>query len=194
MAKVKPTADFQLERQDVDLFKLLAAIDKKDYAYYRNLTPEQQKKVAMYILVQWTSSISKGSMQEYYLRSVEYHANKYFLNETVSKHPELQWLMLCAASPGMGTYRHHWIPSLSHKMSLLQSPAVKDDIVKYYTKTYPNASSNDINELSTEFVTIHKKKMYLAKLNPQLKIEDIEILVNLVSDSEIRQYEKDSGR
>jgi hypothetical protein len=43
-AKVAVPADEKLENQDFDLFEALAAIDKKDYHWFDNLSEAQQKK------------------------------------------------------------------------------------------------------------------------------------------------------
>lgn len=192
--KASTPVDEKLDKVDVDLFEILAAIDKKDYGYYDRLTPEQQKKVAMFILVHWTSAIkASGDLQRYYLGSVEYHTNKYFLNETVSKHPRLQWLMLCAASPGMGKQFHQWIPHISNKVSLLIEPANTSDIKKYFSKIYPKADPGDISEFSKEYVAEHKRKCHLAALYPQMKLADIEVLGQVVTETQLAQYEKDRG-
>lgn len=192
--KAKTPVDEKFTGQDVDLFEILAAIDKKDYGYYDRLNPEQQKKVALFILVHWTSAIKgSGDLQQYYLQSVDYHANKYLFNENVMKHPKLIWLMLCAASPGMGKQFHQWIPHIKQKVSLLQDEATLADMKTYYAKLYPKVSAADITELSKEFVREQKKKCYLAAVYPMMKLVDIELMGALTTDEEIAQYEKDIG-
>lgn len=187
-------SDEKLADTDVDLFGILAAIDKKDYGYYERLSDVQQKKVALFILVHWTSAIkASAEIQGYYLRSVDYHANKYLFNENVVKHPKLIWLMLCASSPGMGKYQHQWIPHISPKVSTLTVDANLADMKKYYTKLYPKATANDITEISKEFVRDQKRKRYLATVYPNLKLTDVETLSQLISDEEIAQYEADRG-
>jgi hypothetical protein len=39
----------------------------------------------------------------------------------------------------------------------------------------------------------HKKKMYLAEIYPTMKLDDIEILQQFVTDSDIEKYEKARG-
>lgn len=193
-AKVEIPADEKLSDTDVDLFAILAAIDKKDYGYYDRLSPTQQKKVAFKILVDWTSAIkASGELQGYYLRSVDYHVNKHLYNENVAKHPRLLWLMLCAAAPGVGKQFHQWIPSISSKVSLLHEDANVADVKKYYTKIYPKADAESINEISKEFVRVQKRKRHLASIYPNLKLSDVETLSQLITDEEINQYEADRG-
>jgi hypothetical protein len=186
------------EQQDFDLFKALDAIDRKDYNYYDNLTQEQQKKFSPYQLIQWLSAV-KGNhnLQIYYLQSTEIHANKYLLDYMISSkehnHPKLVWLMLCAASPGIGKQFHQWVPKISEKTTLLKEPAKQKDIEKYYKKIYPKATDADITAVSKAYVEEQKKKLTLAKRFPNLKYDDIELLSKLVSDDDIKQYARDNG-
>ena len=195
MATKKSTpVDEKFVAQDFDLFDALTAMDKKDYGYYDRLTEEQQKKFVPYMMTHWMSAIKGDSaVQGYYLRSVDYHANKHLFNEYVQKHPKLQWYMLCASSPGLGKQFHQWIPHLGSKITSLKEPAKTKEIKEYYTKIYPKVDSDDIDEIAKAFVIEHKRKCYLAETYPNLKQSDIEILSQLVTEEDINQYEKDRG-
>jgi hypothetical protein len=93
--KIAIPQDEKLENQDFNLFEAIAALDKKDYGYYDRLTPEQQRKFVPFMLIKWLSYVKGSSdIAGYYAMSTEYHANKYFFNENVSKHPKLQWYMM----------------------------------------------------------------------------------------------------
>lgn len=196
MATKKPAVptNEKLENQDLNIFDVLAALDKKDYGYYDRLSPEQQKKFVPFVIIQWLSAV-KGTpeLQQYFLQSVDYHSNKYFLNEYVSKHPKLQWQMLCASSPGLGKQFHQWIPNISTKVSKLESPAKLKDIREYYKKIYPKANTDDIEDVSKAFIDSHKRKMHLAELFPHLKISDIETLNEIITDDQINEYERERG-
>lgn len=192
--KASVPKDEQLEKQDFPLFDAIAALDRKDYTFYDKLPPEQQKKFTSFMLVRYMSYIKgSGEIAGYYARSVDYHANKYIFNEYVQKHPKLQWLMLCASSPGLGKQFHPWIHQIKEKVSLLKEPAQLKDIKEYYKKIYPKAGDDDIDEVSKAYVTEQKKKCYLATVYPEMKIADIETLSQMVTDEEIEQYERDRG-
>ncbi len=172
----------------------MSYLEKVHYGYYDRLTEEQQKKFVPYMMTHWMSAIKgSGDVQGYYLRSVDYHANKHLFNEYVQKHPKLQWYMLCASSPGLGKQFHQWIPHLGSKVTSLKEPAKAKDIKEYYTKIYPKVDSDDIDEIAKAFVVEHKRKCYLAETYPNLKQSDIEVLSQLVTDEDIKQYEKDRG-
>lgn len=186
--------DEQLDKQDFPLFQALEALDKKDYGYYDRLSPEQQKKFTPFMLVRYLSYLKgSGEVAGYYGMSTNYHANKYIFNEYVQKHPKLQWLMLCAASPGLGKQFHPWIPQIKEKVSLLKEQAQLKDIKEYYKKIYPKVSDEEITEISKAFVQEQKKKFYLASVYPNMKLSDIEVLSQTVTDEEIEQYERDRG-
>lgn len=194
MKKSDIPADEKLENQDFDLFNALTALDKKDYGYYDRLNQEQQRKFVPYMMLMWMSAV-KGNkdLQNYYVSSTDYYANKYMFNENVQKHPKLQWLMLCAASPGIGKQFHQWIPNISASISKLKTAAKVKDIKDYYAKIYPKLNKDDLQDMATEFVENQKRKMYLSQLYPNSKIEDVEVLNQLVTDMDIEQYEKDRG-
>ena len=196
MATKKPAVpkDEKLEKQDFDLFEALAAMDRKDYNYLDNMTEEQQKKFVPYMMTHWMSAVkSSGDVQGYYVMSTEYSANKHLFNEYVQKHPKLQWMMLCASSPGLGKQFHQWIPHLSSKVATLKETPKLKDVKDYYAKIYPKADSESLHLISEAFVEEHKKKVYLAKRFPDLKISDIEVLAQTVTDDDIRNYERELG-
>jgi len=196
MATKKPATpkDEKLDSQDVDLFDVLNAIDRKDYDYYDRLKPEQQKKIVPFMLAKWVSAVkANGDVARYYVQSIEYNVNKYLFNEVIQDHPKLQWQMLCAASPGIGKQFHQWIPQIKERVTMLKDPAVTKDVKEYFKKIYTKASDEDINEISKSYVDEHKKKMYLASIYPAMKREDIDMLSEFVTDREIDEYEKARG-
>ena len=194
MAKAKVDKSDKFSDHDFVLFDALAALDRKDYGWYDKLNEVQQRKFVPFMLVAWLSAINgTKEMQAYYLQSVDYYANKHLLHEAIRKHPKLQWLMLCAASPGKGGQFHQWIPSIKHKVSTLRESAKTKDIRDYYAKIYPKVNADTIKEITDAFIQEHKKKMYLAEIYPTMKLDDIEILQQFVTDSDIEKYEKARG-
>ena len=194
MAKETLSKDEKFDKVDFDLFEAIAAIDRKDYSYYDRLTTEQQKKFVPFMLIHWVSAIKGSSeLQSYYLQSTDYHANKYLFNENVQKNPKLQWLMLCAASPGLGKQFHQWIPHIKERVTKLKEKPKAKDIKDYFKKIYPKTSDSDLNMITEVFVDSHKKKMYLAEKFPELKFDEIELLSELVTDKDIEDYERELG-
>lgn len=193
MSKAKVSADLKFERQDFDLFQALEALDRKDYAYFSNLSEEQQRKFVPYMMLHWSSAV-KGRLDQYYVVSTDVHANKYMFNERVQQHPELQWLMLCAVSPGRGKQFHQWIPHLSARVGNLQEAATTKTVSEYFAKIYPGTDAQTLKEVAQEFTVQQNRKHKLAQYFPDLKLQDLEVLSQIVSDADIEQYQQDSGR
>jgi hypothetical protein len=113
--------------------------------------------------------------------------------EFVQRHPKLQWMMLCSASPGLGKQFHQWIPHIRDKVIKYKEAATLKEIKDYYTKIYPKADSESIGEVSKAYVTEQKRKMHLGQIYPHMKVADLEVLNQIVSDEDIEQYERDRG-
>jgi len=192
--KEKLSADEKFDNQDINLFDTLERLDRKDYAWYDSLSEEQKKKFVPYMLLHWMSAI-KGNkdLQTYYTMNSNETANKYMFNEVIQKHPKLQYLMLCAISPNKGKQFHQYIPHLKQSIVSLKEPAKQKDVKEYFTKMYPKTENDLLDEISTEFTRLQKRKYYLSQLFPNLKIADIETLNEIITDEEIKKYESDRG-
>ena len=194
MAKAKTPSDEKLDKIDFDLFEALTAVDRKDYGYYDRLTDEQRQKFSPYMLVVFLSSVTgKMELQQYHLLSTNEFANKYVFNDQIQDHPKLQWLMLCAAGLGKGKQFHSYITSIKESITSLKEKANIKDIKEYYKKANKNISDHDLEEFSRIFTLVQNKKFELNKRFPDLKLEDIDTLSQLVSDKDIDTYDKDCG-
>jgi len=193
--KSKVSADERFENQDFDLFKALEALDKKDYGFYNRLSEEQRKKFVPYMMVHWMSAVkSNGVLGGYYVMSTNEMANKHLFDERVQQHPELQWLMLCASSPGVGKQFHQWIPHLNAKYAELRADANKKDVSDYFTKVYPKMSRDAITDISEGYVAGQRHQRRLAEIYPDMKLQDIELLAQLTTQQELDDYDRDSGK
>lgn len=194
MAKTKTSTDEKFENQDFDLFDALAAIDRKDYGYYDRLTDEQKKNFVPFMLIKWLSAVkSNPTIQQFHVLSTNEFANKHLFNENVIQNPKLQWLMLCAAGLGQGKQFHQWIPQIKESIGDLRDKAKTTEIFDYYKKVYKDIDESILKEMSKQFVEQQNKKVYLAKLYPDLKIDDVEVLSQFVTDADISKYEQDNG-
>lgn len=152
MAKQKTPTDEKFEKVDFDLFEALAAIDRKDYGYYDRLTEEQQKKFSPYMMVRWMSNM-KGSaaLQQYHVLSVNEFANTHLFSEFVSKHPKLQWLMLCASGLGNGKQFHQFL-----KANKLDD----SDLMSFLSSIYPSSKMSDLQTLAS-LITTEELEQYI---------------------------------
>lgn len=194
MAKIKASVDEKWEKQDFDLFQAIEAIDKKNYDWFFQLSDEQQKKFVPYMLLHWISTVKGGrQLVQYYLLSTEAYANTHMFNEVIQKHPQLQWLMLCASSPGMGKQFHQWLPHLNSKIGTLKEAAKLKDVSDYLEKVFLKADKASIKEYAVEFTAQQNHKHRIAKLFSDAKIEDVEVLATLITPDDLDQYDINCG-
>ena len=140
----------------IDLFRqVLPAIDRKDFDFYDKLTDEEKKqlKYQVFLYMRWGASLDVDDpiLQHYYVASFNHIANKNFFS--LYNHPKLQWLLVAASSPKLGTYRRKWIGKKKKK-----DP--KDDIKKSLASIYPTYKEDDL-ELLSNFVTKKELKEYV---------------------------------
>lgn len=192
MAKKQISSDEKIEDITFPLFPALEALDKKNYHYFDTLTEEQRKGFAAFIIIKWMSCVKASSpIQQFYVLSTNEFANKYLLDTNINAHPKLQWMMLCAAGLGAKQF-HQYLPQLSELVTSLRDKAKPADVEKFFSKSF-NVDGKQLKELSEAYVDLQHKKHYLAKLNPSMKIDDIEVLAQFVTQKDIEQYEQDIG-
>jgi hypothetical protein len=63
----------------------------------------------------------------------------------------------------------------------------------YYAKIYTKESAENIKAVSEEVVKQQRRKFYLGTMFPNLKLADIGVLNDIITDEEIEQYEQDRG-
>ena len=132
----------------------MAQFDRKNRAFYDELTDEERKKFSNYLMIRWGSSV-QGSrdLQEFYVISTNERLNKHFF--AVNRHPRLQWLMATTVSPGLGTHRHQWIAPK-------KKDAGSNEVKKQLMALYPNMKMADIETMAA-LTTKQELKQHLRE-------------------------------
>lgn len=116
----------------------MAQLDRKNRGFYDELTAEEKKKFSTFLMLRWGSAVQADSrVQSYYVMSTNENLNKNFFD--IAKHPKLQWLCATAVSPGIGTFKHQWIP-----------PKKKENdnkAVRFLRDLYPHLKDDEIELL-----------------------------------------------
>lgn len=133
------------EKVKLDIFEVLAAIDRKDRGYYDRLDDKLKKSLPFPVLARWLSDVQGiQELQHWYLASTNVYANVNLYNVPADtqgqRHDKLTWLCLTAASPGMGRQRHGWIGL----KKLDDNPKLK-----FLRKEYPAMKEQDIELLAS---------------------------------------------
>lgn len=82
----------------LDIFKVLERIDTRDFGYYSTLTEDEKKSLSPWILMRWMSLVSNSNLAPDAIMNTNDFVNVNF--GELSKHPELQWMLLCMSSTG----------------------------------------------------------------------------------------------
>lgn len=113
---VKPKKDY-----GINIFDVLAAIDRRDKDYYLSLSDTERKNLIFLVVMRWLSSVSdRTGLAEYHLLMTNDVMNVGFWDLT--KHPELQWLLISCIGSGQ-VQKHNWIagPKRKARSSALDS-------------------------------------------------------------------------
>lgn len=88
----------------------MRAFDRKDRGFYDDLTEEEKRKFAPFLMIRWGAAVeSSREMEEYYVIATNERLNRHFFSISTARHKKLQWLMATSVSPDLGTHRHPWI-------------------------------------------------------------------------------------
>lgn len=120
----------------IPLKDIMAALDKKDRGFYSRLTDEQKKAFVPWMMMRYASSV-QGRNAAHYLFMINELVNKNFSD--VSKHPELQWLLMTAAGSGKVEFHPYIKPPNSKKK--------KDKVRDFVSSIYPLLKSSEIDML-----------------------------------------------
>lgn len=115
------------------LKNVMGALDKKQKKWYTSLNDEQKKAFSAWMMMRYASSVQGGNAAHYILMVNEF-VNQNFSD--VSKHPELQWLLMSLCGSGKVEF-HPYIkpPNARKKKSKVQDllsemlPHLKNDEV-----------------------------------------------------------------
>lgn len=123
------------KKYGLDVFRLLEALDKRDFNFYKNLSDDEKKSFAGIVAMRWMSSVTgPKSFQEYHIIAVNEVANKHFWNSALANHPELQYLLLARAGTGQ-KMRHEWIKGPSNKSNT--------KVYEFLKRVYPTANDDE---------------------------------------------------
>jgi hypothetical protein len=123
------------KKPQIPLKDIMAAIDKKDRGFYNRLTPEQKKAFSAWMMMRYCSSVQGRDAANYIFMTNEL-VNYQFME--VSKHPELQWLLLSACGVGKVQFHPYLKPPNARKK--------KNKIFDFVYELFPHMKAEDINE------------------------------------------------
>lgn len=120
----------------VDVKSVMAALDRKDREFYTHQNHTEQKSISMWLMMRYASS-TQGALAPHYLIMINELVNKNF--QDVSKHPELQWLLMTAAGTGKSQFHPYLKPPKSQRK--------RDRISDLIQRVYPSIKPDEIDLL-----------------------------------------------
>lgn len=135
------------KERKLDLFnQVLPNLDKRNKDFYASLSDDEKKEIVPYVLMRFMSSVKNANLVDHHLIMVNEIVNREF--SSLSKHPELQWKLLCLCGAGSKQF-HPWVAPGKKKAKSKLQQALAD--LKPHYKT-------DELELLEQIMTKEDKK------------------------------------
>jgi hypothetical protein len=139
-----------MTKPKLDIKRELQAVDSKNYSFYDNLTPDEKKEFAPFILMRYTASVQGDrDVQEHFIEMTNEMVNKN--HWSLSKgHKALLWKLFAATGVGVSAYHPYLAAGKKAKAVKIEKllcdlyPAMKMDEIKQLASMM---DKNDINEL-----------------------------------------------
>lgn len=155
----------------LDVFRLLEALDRRDFNYYKNLTEEEKKGFAGVVAMRWMTAVKNNTKesQMYHIISINDNVNKNLWSPKLADHPELTYLTLAMCGVGR-KQMHEWVKGPSKRNT--------GKVFDFIRTLYPMASNeelelflkmNDVEDFVELATDMGWEKPEITKLKNELK-------------------------
>jgi len=154
-----------MAQQKLPLKDILAAVDMGAKSVWDEFTDEERKQISFWLMNRYASSI-KGNREKQEL--AVFKTNEYYnknWNVLGTRHPKLQWQLLCQAGNTGKLEFHEWI-------GLKQKKSANSKIAKFLQERFPNMKQDEV-ELLARISTKQEIKEYAEALGMDKKDVDI---------------------
>lgn len=124
--------------EKINIRDILATVNYGAHTVWDDLTIDQQKQVNFWLLNRWVSNVS-GTREEQELALLKTNSfyNKNW-NVLGTKHPKLQFQLLCMSSNTQKIQRHNWIGFKKRSSS-------DNKIIKFVRELFPNMKEDEVH-------------------------------------------------
>lgn len=160
------------KKPPLDIFRVMEAIDKRNFGFYKTLTDEEKKAFSPLVIMRWISGV-KGSREinEYYLQMVNEMINRNLWDPCLSKHPELLFMLLAQCGIGQKV-NHEWIKGFSREK--------KSKLAEFLRNYYPTASKSELEFL----ITINSKDQLISLVEESgLQDDEAKVLIKEIKET-----------
>ena len=131
---------------------ILAAIDMGAMSVWDELTDDEKKQINFWLLNRYVSSVNGNADKQ---ALAVFKTNEYYnknWNELGTKHPKLQWQLLCQSGNTGNIEFHKWI-------GLKQKNKSNSKAVKFLEKLFPNMKQDEVELLARISTTKELKEL-----------------------------------
>lgn len=126
------------KKRELDLGRLLKAVDHRDYNFYDGLNEKELKEFSPYILMRFTSNSNGDTeIQEWFIERTNEFVNKNFFSLS-NKHDKLLWQLYAATGPGV-SFNHQYLPTKKIEFNKIE---------KLLSEIHPTYKAEDIKLLA----------------------------------------------
>ena len=142
-----------MAQQKLPIKDILAAIDMGGMSVWDELSDEERKQVNFWLLNRYVSSVGGNrDAQELAIFKTNEYYNKNW-NELGTRHPKLQWQLLCQSGNTNKIEFHKWIG--------FKKKVGNNNAIKLLQKIYPNTKQDEVELLAR--ISTKKELKELAK-------------------------------
>lgn len=124
------------KKPQVPLTEVMNAIDTRQYDWYSGLSDDKKKAFSVWMMMRYASTV-EGNEAPLYLYYVNECVNIHFSD--ISKHPELQWMLLATCGRGK-KQKHYYIKPPNSRTK-------KDRVSEFLLGLYPTMKESEIQLL-----------------------------------------------
>lgn len=135
----------------LDIKRELAAVDLRNYDFYKNLTDQEKKEFSPYVLMRYVSNVQGDEeLQEWFIERTNELVNKD--HWTLSKdHKELLWMLFAGCGAGAKAY-HPYL-----KAATKEKPV---KIEKLLAELYPAMKMSDIKLMAKMMTKEDREELF----------------------------------
>jgi len=138
------------KKRALDLARVLAAVDSKNYNFYDNLTEAELKEFSPFVLMRFVSNVDSRDrdIQEWFVEMTNELVNKNHWDLS-KNHEKLHWLLYSAVGAGIKSF-HPYLPALKKELNKIEKllaelhPTYKIDDVKLLAKLMTDQDKKDL--------------------------------------------------
>lgn len=148
MATAKPKK--APKKRELDLARVLSAVDNKNYDFYDNLTEAELKEFSPFVLMRFVSNVDSRDrdIQEWFVEMTNEMVNKNHWDLS-KNHEKLHWLLYSAVGAGIKSF-HPYLPALKKELNKIEKllatlhPTYKLEDVKLLAKLMTDQDKKDL--------------------------------------------------